>query len=156
LIKRIRRKHPKFQYWKINTNEGNGVIHILYKCGYIPKKWLVCNWNDIHQSYIVDIQNCDNDKNIASYLLNHYLSNQKCSYARMSYSKKWIFPGAIQQWKDILYSEKRKCFYNPIQEKYYYKRKEITFKEILNNAVEKWNNLLYQKSFKQLMITDYG
>jgi len=156
LMKRWRRKDPKMQYCKINTNEGNGVIHLLYKGKYISKKWLVYNWNKIHNSYIVDIQNCDNSKNIASYLVGHYLSNQKCSYVRMSYSKRWLFPGAIQRWKETLYAEKNKCYYNPVSEKWYYKKKEITFKQILTNAIEKWNQILYWESFKQTHLSDYG
>lgn len=156
LIKRIRRKQPNFQYIKLNTNEGNGVIHLIYKGKYITKKWLVWNWNDIHASYIVDIQNCDNDKNIASYLLSHYLSSQKCSYTYMSYSKKWLFPGAIIKWKEMLKEEKDRYYYNPVQNKYYYKRTEILFKEILSKAITQWNNLLYQQTFTQTALTEYG
>jgi hypothetical protein len=156
LIKRIRRKQPEFQYCKVNTDEGNGVIHVLYTGKYIPQRWLSYNWNKIHMSYIVDIQNCDNDKNIASYILNHYLSNQKCNYTRMSYSKKWLFPGAVTQWKRILTSQKSKCYYNPIQEQWYYKKKPISFRFILDNAIRLWNNLLYLQSYTQKTLTDYG
>ena len=156
LIKRIRRKQPKFQYCKVNTNEGNGVVHVLYKGKYIPQRWLSYNWNKIHNSYIVDIRKCDNDKSIASYLINQYLSNQKCTYTRMSYSNKWIFKGAVEKWKSILNSVKQRCYYNSVQELWYYKRKIISFKEILETALQRWNNLLYRLSYRQMVLSDYG
>jgi len=156
LVKRIRRKQPKFEYCKVNTNEGNGVIHMLYKGKYISKSWLSYNWNKIHNSYIVDIQKCYNDKSIASYLINQYLSNQRCTYTRMSYSNKWIFKGAVQTWKAILNSVKQQCYYNPVQEKFYFKKQEITFQEIMQTALQKWNNLLYHLSYSQTKLTDYG
>ena len=156
LIKRIRRKQPKFQYCKINTNEGNGVIHLLYTGKYISQKWLSYNWNDIHKSYIVDIRNCDNTLNVASYLVNHYLSNQKCSYVRMSYSKKWLFPGAIKIWQNLFQSIKNTYYYNPIQNKYYKKRIEVPFKQILTQTLNIWNQILYKQTFTQTNLEDYG
>ena len=155
LIKRIRRKQPNFQYWKVITDEGNGVAHVLYKGEYMTQKWLSYNWNKIHSSYIVDIRKCDNERSIASYLVNQYLSSQKCSYTRMSYSNKWIFKGAVKVWNDILTSVKNRCFYNPVQEKWYYKRKPIQFKEILSWALHRWNTILYYLSYKQKTLQDY-
>jgi hypothetical protein len=156
LIKRIRRKQPKFQYCKINTDEGNGVIHVLYKGEYITQKWLSYNWNKIHDSYIVDIRKCYNDRSIAPYLINQYLSSQKCSYTRMSYSAKWIFKGAVGTWKTILNASMKRCFYNPVKCKWYYKREEISFKQILTWALTLWNRVLYNHSYKQKTLTDYG
>jgi len=156
LIKRIRRKDKNFQYCKITTNEGNGVIHLLYTGKYISQRWLSWNWNDIHSSYIVDIRKVKDDKPVANYLINQYLSNQKCSYTRMSMSKKWMFPGAIQQWKNIVKGVKSQYFYNPIQNKYYKNKIEVPFKEILNQMINLWNNLLYHQVYKQTYLTDYG
>lgn len=156
LIKRIRRIDSNFQYWKINTNEGNGVIHLLYKGKYITHDWLVYNWNAIHNSYIVDIRKCDNDLNIAAYLVNQYLSNQNCTYTRMSYSKNWIFPGAVKVWRNICLSVKNRYYYNSIQMKYYKNKIEVSFNEILSQCVAIWNQVLYSMTFKQTLLTDYG
>jgi hypothetical protein len=156
LIKRIRRRDPTFQYWKVHTNEGNGVIHLLYTGDFIPKRWLVANWNDVHSSYIVDIRKCYNEKSIAHYLMNQYLSNQACSYTRMSMSKHWIFPGAVKRWRNIWTGVKSRFFYNPIQDKYYKNKIEILFKDILKLAIEIWNCVLYNMSFKQTTLSDYG
>ncbi len=32
----LRKFHFKMKYWKIRTNEGNGVLHIVYRGKYIP------------------------------------------------------------------------------------------------------------------------
>jgi hypothetical protein len=156
LIKRIRRRDPTFQYWKVLTNEGNGVIHLLYTGEYLPKKWLVANWNSIHSSYIVDIRKCYNDGNIARYLMNQYLSSQNCSYTRMSMSKHWLFPGAVGRWRDIWRGVKSRYYYNECQEKYYKDRIEIPFKDILKLAIDIWNKVLYYMSYKQCLLTDFG
>jgi hypothetical protein len=52
----LRRYHFKMKYWKIRTNEGNGVLHIVFRGKYIPQKWLSAQWADIHKSPIVDIR----------------------------------------------------------------------------------------------------
>jgi hypothetical protein len=36
----LRKFHFKMKYWKIRTNEGNGVLHIVFRGKYIPQKWL--------------------------------------------------------------------------------------------------------------------
>jgi hypothetical protein len=38
---RIYRKfHFNMKYWKIQTNEGNGVLNIVYRGKFVPQKWL--------------------------------------------------------------------------------------------------------------------
>jgi hypothetical protein len=44
----FRKLHFKMKYWKIRTNEGNGVLHIVYRGKYTPQKWLSEQWADIH------------------------------------------------------------------------------------------------------------
>ena len=156
LIKRIRRKDKNFQYCKITTNEGNGVIHLLYTGKYITHKWLVWNWTDIHDSYIVDIRQVKEDKSVAIYLINQYLSNQKCSFTKMSMSKYWMFPGAVKVWKNLCEGVKSRYFYNCDQNKYYRKRIEVPFKEIMGEILDRWDAILYKTTFRQTCIMDYG
>lgn len=52
----LRKFHFKMKYWKIRTNEGNGVLHIVFRGMYIPQRWLSEQWADIHKSPIVDIR----------------------------------------------------------------------------------------------------
>ena len=98
----------KIEYCKVVTNEGNGVIHLLMRCGYLPYNYLASEWNDIHLSWNVNITNIDITKNescdVASYIVSQYVANQKTSYVRGSQSKRWIFPGSSKIWKACLRS----------------------------------------------------
>ena len=156
LIKRIRRKYPQFQYWRMITDEGNGVIHLLYTGNYIPKSWIKSNWYSIHKSYIVDISEVRSNKKMANYLVGHYLANHNCSYTRMSMSKNWIFQGAVSKWKSICKHVKQRYYYNEIHSKYYQHKKEVPFKLILKTMTDIWNDVLYKHSFTQIDITSYS
>ena len=77
----------KMKYWKIRTNEGNGVLHIIFRGKYIPQKWLSEQWADIHKSPIVDIRSLHETRKgltgIVFYLVGNYLAKQ--SFERMSW-----------------------------------------------------------------------
>ena len=84
---RIYRKYKfKMKYWKIRPNEGNGVLHIVFRGKFIPQKWLSSKWTDLHKSPIVDIRSLYETprglKGICFYLIGNYLSKQ--SFERMS------------------------------------------------------------------------
>ncbi|MGF3555095.1 MAG: hypothetical protein ACQXXF_07525 [Thermoplasmatota archaeon] len=97
LRKRIRRRFGFFEYLKVRTNEGNGVLHILYAGCYIPYAWLRCNWNEITGSFIIDIRKVFSKDGIGNYL-KQYLSNQKCSYVRSNLSYNFVFRGFVTYW----------------------------------------------------------
>jgi len=98
----------KIEYCKVVTNEGNGVIHLLMRCGYLPHSYLVSEWMDIHLSWNVNIRDVPvlekESSDVASYIVSQYVANQKTSYVRGSQSKRWIFPGSSKTWKDCLHS----------------------------------------------------
>lgn len=99
---RIIRRFGTFSYLKVNTNEGNGVIHILYKGTYIPQRWLSENWNDIHHSPVVDIRRMRGGINgLGGYVVSQYLSDQRTSYIRYSWSWGWVYCGFVKYWKKI-------------------------------------------------------
>lgn len=100
LIKRIKRRSPTFEYYRVKTNEGNGVLHFLFKGAYIPQKWLSNQWNEIHKSPIVDVRNVDlGGRGVAAYLVTQYLATQdKATYTRMSWSWGWVFKGFVGRW----------------------------------------------------------
>jgi len=156
LMKRITRKFGKPEYVRVETNEGNGVVHILYTDHYIPQRWLSYNWNDIHSSPNVDIRSSRQQDKLASYLASQYLSKQKCTFTRLSTTKNWIFSGACKVWKNLIDNEKNQCYFNSVQDKYYYKRQEISFSEILQKALLKWNNIIYSHTYSQLCLTDFS
>jgi hypothetical protein len=112
LRKRIEHKWGfQLAYWKINTSEGNGVMHIVYKFlrlngdnvglkgGFIPVRWLSKVWREITGgSRIVDVKPLNNKPGrLANYLLSQYLTGQ--SYERMSWSASWVFRGFCKVWR---------------------------------------------------------
>jgi len=85
------------QYWKINTNEGNGVLHVVFKGGFIPQRWLSDAWFAIHGAWIVDIRVLrGSPRKLANYLVGNYLCKQ--SFERMSWSWGWVFRGFCGLW----------------------------------------------------------
>jgi hypothetical protein len=118
---RIFRKYRfKMKYWKIRTNEGNGVLRIVFRGKYIPQEWLSAQWADIHKSPIVDIRSLYETSNglkgLCFYLVGSYLSKQ--SFERMSWGYSWVFPAFVSSWKHLI-------------EKYGFRR-----------GLELWNKLL--------------
>jgi len=121
---RIYRKfHFKMKYWKIRTDEGNGVLHIIFRGKYVPQKWLSTQWAEIHKSPIVDIRSLYETKKgltgIAFYLVGNYLAKQ--NFERMSWGYSWVFPAFVRSWKRLI-------------EKYGFKQ-----------ALFLWNRLLYNQ-----------
>ena len=100
LRKRIDRHFGKIEYIKFRTNEGHGVLHVLYTGPFIPQKWLSRNWNEIHEAKIVDIRKVKGEKRLARYLISNYLVNQ--TFVRMSWSWGWVFRGFVGWWKKFI------------------------------------------------------
>jgi hypothetical protein len=100
----LRKFHFKMKYWKIRTNEGNGVLHIVIRGKYIPQEWLSEQWADIHKSPIVNIRSLRETRKgltgIVFYLVRNYLSKQ--SYERMSWGYSWVFPAFVSCWKRLI------------------------------------------------------
>ena len=94
LKKRIKRNFlSHFDYVKVNTDEGNGVIHCIYHGIFIPQQWLSRIWQEIHGSPIVFIQKMYFGKGLRNYL-NPYLQGQ----GRLSYSHNWFYRGWVTEW----------------------------------------------------------
>jgi len=94
-----------FNYHKVETNEGNGVLHIVYRGDYCPYTWLSDNWMDIHNSWDVNIRLIRNNSNdvrkASSYIVTQYVAGQKSSYVRSSHSWEWVFRGFKTLWYQI-------------------------------------------------------
>lgn len=91
-------KHCKIEYFKVETSEGCGVLHIIWNCPFIPQFCLMSMWLEIHGAFKVDIRFIYSS-GICGYILSHYIAGQ--SFIRMSSSKYWIYP----HWRDDLRSE---------------------------------------------------
>ena len=107
LRKRIERRYGvKVEYWKLKTNEGNGVLHIVYTGCYIPQRWLSNAWNTIHGARIVYIQALfrkQSPKRLASYIAGHYLAGHDyLTFTRQSESWGWCFRGRGWVWRQVL------------------------------------------------------
>ena len=100
----LRKYHFKMKYWKIRTNEGNGVLHIVFRGKYVPQEWLSAQWADIHKSPIVDIRSLHETRKgltgIVFYLVGNYLAKQ--SFERMSWGYSWVFPAFVSSWKRLV------------------------------------------------------
>jgi hypothetical protein len=104
LKQRIRRRWPVsgFEYWKLKTSEGHGVLHIIFSGPWIPHSWLSRSWEEIHLSPIVYIQELRRRrKRLISYLMSHYLPAHDVGhlYTRMSWSWDWVFRGFAGAWR---------------------------------------------------------
>jgi hypothetical protein len=91
------------RYFKLETEEGNGVLHIVYRGRFIPQEWLSKIWAKIHEgSYIVDIRELHwrrGTRKLTNYLIVNYLQSQKT--LRMSYGWKWVWLGFCRSWEHI-------------------------------------------------------
>ena len=96
----------EFEYLKVETNEGFGVLHILYQGPYLPQTYLVDIWTEVHLSFDVNIKAITNNrrdhKKSASYIVSQYCASQGSSYVRSSMSWNWIWRGWSHDWKEYL------------------------------------------------------
>ena len=98
LRKRIIRKWGcSFEYLRVRTSEGFGVLHIIYKGAYIPHSWLKNQWSDIHGAEIVFIQALYGQKRLARYLVSQYVAGHH-TFMRTSWSWNWVFRGFVGVW----------------------------------------------------------
>jgi len=115
-------KKFNFEYFKVETNEGNGVLHILYRGSYLPYNFLVDNWQDIHLSWDLNIKKIDikNPSSSALYVVGQYVSNQNSSYVRSSQSWNWVFRGFKKIWYQFsrFYPDKKIMLWNNYLKKY--------------------------------------
>ena len=97
----------KFEYCKIETSEGNGVLHVVYFGDYIPQRWLSAVWGIVHQSPIVDVRKVTRrdraDHRLARYVVAQYCSGQS-RFVRHDSSVGWVFRGFVAQFRRFLKS----------------------------------------------------
>lgn len=97
---RIRRRWGKFDYLAIRTDEGHGVYHVLFRGRYIPQDWLSRQWQELHDSPIVDIRLVKHGrKRMANYMVAQYVSGQ--GFERLSWSWNWVFRGFVGAWQAV-------------------------------------------------------
>jgi hypothetical protein len=84
----------KFKYFKAKTDEGGGVLHIVFRkhrdVPMIPYKWLVAQWGRIWGSTNVSISEIavTDCERLGLYMVGQYFARQPV--LRISYSRQWI------------------------------------------------------------------
>ena len=126
-------KNFDFEYFRVETNEGNGVLHILFRGQWLPYNYLVDNWQEIHNSWDLNIKFIDtaDPKSSAGYVVSQYLSSQRSSYVRSSQSWNWVFRGFKKLWYQMATYYKKDLFNlwdNILKDralKYFYQQKKL-------------------------------
>ena len=136
-----KRVHRQFgfllAYFMVHTNEGYGVLHVLYRSKkYLPQQWLSKQWNEIHLSPYVYIKEVP-DTDIARYVVTQYVAGQGSSYQRCSWSHSWVCKGFVKQWHHYL------RWFNQ-----YKVQLKLTFIDLLT----KWDKWLMSQVIKQTTI----
>ena len=96
----------KMQYFKVKTDEGGGVMHIVFRKAYfipiIPYHWLVKTWNRIWNSTNVSISEVKitNNHGMAMYMIGQYYAKQPV--IRMSYGRQWVCQGFVKSFKKLI------------------------------------------------------
>ncbi|XES77818.1 MAG: hypothetical protein ACBZ72_02795 [Candidatus Bathyarchaeia archaeon] len=87
----------KLKYFKIKTDEGGGVMHIVFRKGYmvpkIPFQWLSDKWALLWGSPRVNIKQIDitSAEGLSLYMVGQYFAKQPV--LRMSYGRQWVCEG---------------------------------------------------------------
>ena len=95
----------RFEYFKVETSEGNGVLHIMFYGDYLPVECIRAKWYALTGAYEVDIRAAKtgtyNAKRLAQYVVGQYVVGQE-EALRFSYSWGWVYRGFIGAWKGLL------------------------------------------------------
>ena len=104
----------KFDYIKIKTTEGNGVLHIPFYGDFLPYNFL-CDLFSYYSGFAWDLdirkigkspRSNEDRKKISYYVMNQYVTNQTDEYGNSSYngystSWNWIFHGFTTWYNDF-------------------------------------------------------
>ena len=98
LVKRIRRKYGKFEYFGVVAYDENEPlrehIHVICKGMYMPQRELEDMWIDIHRSIKPYIEAID-DVGAAARYIGNYLNMQSYRVKKYIMSAGWVFKGWI-------------------------------------------------------------
>jgi len=99
LLKKLKVLYPHWGHWnyiRIRTNEGHGVLHVIATLPYIPQRILSRIWQQVHRAPVVDLRRLWYGRGLKNYLT-RYLEHQ----GRLSYSRDWVFQGWRKEFKRI-------------------------------------------------------
>jgi len=128
----------RLEYLKVETREGNGVLHAVFFGDYIPYGYISHVWSLVHEgSWNIHISSTRggirSPKRVSSYILRQYVQNQS-AHIRTSYNHKWVFRGFVQKWNEL-------------------KQTGMNFQDMLSE----WDHILLTfHPWKQMEIDGYG
>jgi len=101
LLQRLRRRNLCSGYVKVMefTKAGLPHFHLIIRGPWLSQSWLSRQWDQIHQSPIVDVRRVQRKDGAASYLAK-YLG--KSLDARYSWSWDWVWRGFVKDWRRLL------------------------------------------------------
>ena len=163
MVRRIRKKTGKFEYFAVFTREGHGVIHSVYVGSYLPFDWIQEQWVDIHKAHRVNIKDVSkydglkrkkaglpginhdhserdviyHPRGLVLYFLGQYLKNQT-AIEKISQSGNWVYPGVVADWCQF----RKKYPYRTIEER--------------EACIEAWHEHLDEKQWPQERLSKHG
>ena len=138
--------YSKFHYFKIETSEGVGVLHMVWAIKspvayYIPQKFLSDAWKKIHGAKIVFIRRIStgnsNIKRIGRYCVQQYLTGGQDAIVRVSWSW-WRTGFKIGSNFKMFFRECRRGFFSSLARGENPFTKVMTFKDAMGG----WSSLL--------------
>ncbi len=102
LVKRIRREYGKFEYLAIRELTGSGLkhLHILFRGGFVPQKWVSSTWGAIHGARITYVEEVKGkSKQVANYIAKYITTDSQ----RFWWSWGWVYRRFVRDWKDMVH-----------------------------------------------------
>lgn len=108
LLEHLRHRRRSFEWLAQETNEGNGVLHIV-TTKYLPVKLVRVKWDALNrrpEGVCVDIKRLSSDQRgkVVRYLVSQYLAGQNL-FVDYRCSRGWLWKGATKDYKDF----RRRC-----------------------------------------------
>lgn len=104
LVKRIRRRHGRYEYVAVKELTKSGLVHlhVLWRGSYIEQSWLSNVWKEIHNAQVVyvELMKCKRNQ-IGSYLVKYLEKDVSASY-RFWCSWNWVFRGFVSFWNRVV------------------------------------------------------
>jgi hypothetical protein len=98
VVKRIRRKYGKFEYFGVVAYDENEPLrehmHVICKGEFMPQRELEDMWVDVHRSIKPYIEAVD-DVGAAARYIGNYLNMQSYRVRKYIMSTRWVFSGWI-------------------------------------------------------------
>jgi len=99
-------------YFSVHTSEGNGVLHCVLACDYIPFEWIMENWVEIAGTCYIFINDPYSSKrrrfrrgtrseaDVAHYLMAQYVGIRQPDFV-YGWSRNWVYKGFTKDYAEL-------------------------------------------------------